>query len=162
MIINIFAFGGGGGGGGVCVCVCVCGLGGGGGGGGGEGWRWGWWVNSDVVWHIQYSLIMMDIIFIVVCCNIYDYYGRNVCARVRAKTRKDMGLLPDTKTFGLRMRRKCRGRFPATAVQRSRHASRHVRHACRDRYLAVSFGVARRENVPGITSGARALFEWGI
>ena len=29
----------------------------------------------------------------------------------------------------LRMRRECRERFPATAVQRSRHASRYVRDA---------------------------------
>ena len=29
----------------------------------------------------------------------------------------------------LRMRRECRERFPATAGLRSRHASRHVRHA---------------------------------
>ena len=41
-----------------------------------------------------------------------------------------MGLLPDTWNYGLRMRRECRERFPpATAGHRSRHASRHVRHA---------------------------------
>ena len=46
-----------------------------------------------------------------------------------------MGLLPDTQNRWLRMRRECRKRFPRpptsreTGSYRSRHASRHVRHA---------------------------------
>ena len=40
-----------------------------------------------------------------------------------------MGLVPDTQNCGLRMRRECQERFPATAGRRHRHASRHVRHA---------------------------------
>ena len=39
-----------------------------------------------------------------------------------------MGLLPDTSNCRLRMRRECRERFPTTAGERSRHASRHVRN----------------------------------
>ena len=66
-----------------------------------------------------------------------------------------MGLLPDTQNRGLHMRRECRERFRrqrglAIPTCITARASRTCRDACRDRYLAVSFEVGGRENVPGI------------
>ena len=60
-----------------------------------------------------------------------------------------MGLLPDTQSYGLRMRREChRGlAIPTCIVAR---ASRTCRDACRDRWPAVSFEVSVGQNVPGI------------
>ena len=56
---------------------------------------------------------------------------------------------------GLYMRRECRERFPLNRGLEiptwiTAHAWRTCRVACRDRYLAVSFEVGDRENVPGI------------
>ena len=61
-----------------------------------------------------------------------------------------MGLLPDTQNCGLRMRRECWEHFLRHRGLAIRHASRHVRDACRDSKLAVSFEVGGGENVPGI------------
>ena len=55
-----------------------------------------------------------------------------------------MGLLPDTKHCGLRMRRECRESFPRhwlqrkNASKRSRHASRHVRDARAVMYVGIA------------------------
>ena len=63
--------------------------------------------------------------------------------------------------YGLRMCRECRERFPhhcgssiPTCI--TTRASRTCRDACRNRYLAVFFGVGGGENVPGIP-GASAI-----
>ena len=66
-----------------------------------------------------------------------------------------MGLLPDTKIIGLRMRRGWRERFPrqlmlAIPTYITAHAWRTCREACRDRELAVSFEVGGGGNVLGI------------
>ena len=56
-----------------------------------------------------------------------------------------MGLLPATQICGLRMRRECRERFPhpptsnETVIQRSRHASRHVRHARAVMHVGIAY-----------------------
>ena len=66
-----------------------------------------------------------------------------------------MGLLPDTQTCGLRMRRECRESFPrhrglAIPTCITARASRTCRDACWNRQLAVSFEIGGGENVPGI------------
>ena len=56
-----------------------------------------------------------------------------------------MGLLPDTQNCGLRMCRECRERFPPppnlkeTDSERSRHASRHVRHARAVMHVGIAY-----------------------
>ena len=56
-----------------------------------------------------------------------------------------MGLLPDTENCRLRMRRECRERFPLqpiskeSASYRSRHASRHVRHARAVMHVGIAY-----------------------
>ena len=65
----------------------------------------------------------------------------------------DMSLLTDTQNCGLRMRRESRERFPrhrrlATPICIT--AWRTCRDASRCHYLAVSFEVGGREDVPGI------------
>ena len=60
-----------------------------------------------------------------------------------------MGLLPDTQNCRLRMRRECRERFPPpptskeNASWRSRHASRHVRHARAVMRVGIAYPLRR-------------------
>ena len=66
-----------------------------------------------------------------------------------------MGFLPDTQNCGLRMRRKCRERFPrqrelAIPTCITARAWRTCRDACRDRWLAVLWSRWHEENLPGI------------
>ena len=66
-----------------------------------------------------------------------------------------IGILTDTYNCGLRMRRECQERFPryrglAISTCIMALAWRTCRDACRDRLLAVTFGVGGGENVPGI------------
>ena len=62
-----------------------------------------------------------------------------------------MGLLADTLNCGLRMRRECREHFPPpptskeTAGKRSRHASRHVRHARAVMHVGITYLRWRRK-----------------
>ena len=85
-----------------------------------------------------------------------------------------MGLLSDTLKCGLRMRRECRKRFPRHRIKkknsclRSRHASRHVRHA----RAVMQVGVAnlrwrgkfsqhsrRMRNLQFYVSGKRPIYQ---
>ena len=54
------------------------------------------------------------------------------CSIWRSSASRCMGLLPDTKNCGLRMRRECRNRFPLPPTLMETISLRS-RHACRDR-----------------------------
>ena len=71
---------------------------------------------------------------------------------------RSMGLLPDTRNCGCACARNAGNVFPVTAGERSRHASRHVRHVL-DARAVMHAGIinyrfplksAAGENVPGI------------
>ena len=66
-----------------------------------------------------------------------------------------MGLLPDTQNYGCACAGNAGNVFPVTAGKRSRHASRHVRHARAVKHAGIAnkrFALksAAGENVPGI------------
>ena len=66
-----------------------------------------------------------------------------------------MGLLPDTQNCGCACAGNAGNVFPVTAGKRSRHASRHVRHARAVMHAGIAnlrfpFQLAAGENVPGI------------
>ena len=66
-----------------------------------------------------------------------------------------MGLLPDTQNCGCACAGNAGNVFPVTAGKRSRHASRHVRHARAVMHAGIAnwrfpFKSAAGENVPGI------------
>ena len=72
-----------------------------------------------------------------------------------------VGLLPDTQSCGLRMRREFRERFPATDFKGHRglairHPSRHVRHARAVIYVGIA-NPRWRKNVPCIPGACATL-----
>ena len=75
---------------------------------------------------------------------------------IKAKKRRNsMGLLPDTQNCGCACAGNAGNVFPATAGKRSRHASRHVRHARAVMHAGIAnlrypLKSAAGENVPGI------------
>ena len=76
-----------------------------------------------------------------------------------------MGLLPDTKNWGLRMRRECFHRHPLQRKPRSGHASRHVRYTRAMMHVGIANPWwrqkhSRRMRIPQFTYLAKG--PWGV
>ena len=91
---------------------------------------------------------------VVQCCSIFTFHT-HACKFVSHTLECFMGLLPDTQICGCACAGNAGKVFPVTTGKRSRHASRHVRHA----RAVMHAGIANQrfplksavgENVPGI------------
>ena len=104
-------------------------------------------------YHAHFRLILLRLLFhsnkIIIWNTIYRH------RRPFRSWRFIMGLLPDTQICGCACAGNAGNVFPVTAGKRSRHASRHVRHARAVMHVGIAnqrfpLKSAAGENVPGI------------
>ena len=104
---------------------------------------------------MAWCIYMYIYVYICVKCIISYWQGDHLCNLRGKVTEHAMGLLPDTQNCGCACAGNAGNVFPVTAGKRSRHASRHVRHARAVMHAGIAnlrypLKSAAGENVPGI------------